>query len=50
MSINSLNNFPSSQKLLTLREPFYLFDIGARRGFHPVFTKVTPKIYSKIYN
>lgn len=44
MSINKLNNFPSSQKLLNPREPFYLFDIGARRGFHPVFNNFKPII------
>ncbi|WP_438964724.1 hypothetical protein [Winogradskyella sp.] len=44
MSINKLNNFPSPQKLLNPREPFYLFDIGARRGFHTVFNNFKPII------
>jgi hypothetical protein len=42
MSINSLNNFPLSQKLLKSSEPLYLFDVGARRGFHPVFNNFKP--------
>ncbi len=42
MSINLLNNFPSSQKILKPTAPFYFFDVGARRGFHPVFNNYKP--------
>lgn len=42
MSINTLNNFPSSQKILKPSSPFYLFDVGARRGFHPIFNNFKP--------
>jgi len=40
MSLNFLNNFPSSQKILKFNQPFVLIDIGARRGFHPVFNNL----------
>ena len=44
MSLRFLNNFPSSQKILTLNEPFVLIDIGARRGFHPIFNNLKSTI------
>ena len=37
MSAKDINNFPESTRILTLQEPFFLIDVGARRGFHPVF-------------
>ncbi len=40
MSLNFLNNFPSSQKILSFNDPFVLIDIGARRGFHPIFNNL----------
>ncbi len=40
MSLDFLNNFPSSQKILSLNDPFVLIDIGARRGFHPIFNNL----------
>lgn len=48
MSINTINNFLSSQKILKSSAQFYLFDVGARRGFHPVFIKIIPKPLHKI--
>lgn len=37
MSVKNINNFPESTSVLSLQEPFVLIDVGARRGFHPIF-------------
>lgn len=39
-----LNNFPNTQKILSLNQPFVLIDVGARRGFHPIFNKLKSTI------
>ena len=40
MTVINLNNFPNSQKILKTKTPFILIDIGARRGFHPIFNNI----------
>ena len=42
MSVDNINNFPESTKILELDKPFVLIDVGARRGFHPVFNNFNP--------
>ena len=42
MSFSELNNFPHSTRILSLENPFVLVDVGARRGFHPVFNNFNP--------
>lgn len=42
MSVDNINNFPGSTKILVLEKPFVLIDVGARRGFHPVFNNFMP--------
>jgi FkbM family methyltransferase len=42
MSFGNINNFPQSTKILRLNQPFVLIDVGARRGFHPVFNNFIP--------
>lgn len=37
MSYELLNYFPASTKILSFDTPFTLIDVGARRGFHPIF-------------